>query len=86
MSSAERQELYDLIDTLPERELHTARRFLTFLQDEATDPHAHLDEDDEMDEEEQERLHAAIERGLEQVRKGQTRPVEEVLAKLRARR
>ena len=41
---------------------------------------------DDLDDAERERLHAAIRRGLEQGRRGESRPVDDVLAELRARR
>jgi hypothetical protein len=41
---------------------------------------------DDLDEAERERLHAAIRRGLEQGRRGEARPIEDVLAELRAGR
>ncbi|HET9555402.1 MAG TPA: hypothetical protein VFP50_20725 [Anaeromyxobacteraceae bacterium] len=40
---------------------------------------------DYLDDEERQRLHASIERGLEDVRAGRTGDAEQVLAKLRAR-
>jgi len=43
-----------------------------------------FDEDD-LDEEDQAALSASIERGLENIRQGKTRPVEEFLAELRKR-
>ncbi len=41
---------------------------------------------DDLDDGERERLHAAIQRGLEQGRRGESRPIDEVLAELRAGR
>jgi hypothetical protein len=50
------------------------------------DPYAYLDyEEDDMDVEERERLHASIQRGLAQMRAGLGRPVEEFLEELRRR-
>jgi hypothetical protein len=49
------------------------------------DPYAYLDDSDDMDEEERERLQASIERGLAQMRAGLGRPAEEVIAELRRR-
>jgi len=40
---------------------------------------------DDLDDEERQRLHASIERGLEDVRAGRTVDAEQVIAKLRAR-
>ncbi len=42
-------------------------------------------EDDEMDESERERLHAALRKSMAQARAGQTRPAEEVLDRLFAK-
>jgi hypothetical protein len=42
-------------------------------------------DDDEMDDEERAKLHASLDIGLAQARAGQTRPAEEVLAKLFAK-
>ncbi len=44
-----------------------------------------LVEDDEVDAEERAKLHAALDVGLAQARDGQTRPAEEVIAKLFAK-
>ncbi len=85
MSDAAKKELHDLVDALPESELHAARRYLVFLRDEGTDPYADLEYDGEMDEEEREKLHASLERGMEQMRAGQGRPAEELLSRLRAK-
>lgn len=41
---------------------------------------------DDLDDEDREKLHAAIRRGIEQGRNGQARPIEEALAEIRARR
>ena len=41
---------------------------------------------DELADEDREKLHAAIKRGLEQGRRGEARPIEEALADLRNRR
>jgi hypothetical protein len=80
MSDAAKKELHQLVDSLPESELHAARQYLVFLRDEGTDPYAHLERDDEMDAEEREKLHASLERGLAEARRGEGRPVEEFLA------
>jgi hypothetical protein len=40
---------------------------------------------DYLDDEERERLHASIDRGLEDVRAGRTAPADQVIAKLRAK-
>jgi hypothetical protein len=42
--------------------------------------------EDDMSEDERERLYAALNRSFEQVAAGQTRPYEEVMAELRAKR
>jgi hypothetical protein len=85
MSSALKNELHALVDRLPKDELKAARRYLEYLRD-ASDPYAHLDEADELDESEREQLHQSIERGLADMRAGRGRPAKEVLAELRARR
>lgn len=85
MSSALKQTLHALVDTLPERELPAARRYLEFLRDEGSDPYAHLDDEDGLDEQDRERLHASIRRGVEQMHAGEGRPAAEVIADLRAR-
>lgn len=41
---------------------------------------------DDLDDEDRARLHAALERGMEEVERGEVVPAEEVIAKLRARR
>jgi hypothetical protein len=41
---------------------------------------------DDLDDDEREKLHAAIQRGLDQGLRGEARPVEEVLSDLRTRR
>lgn len=85
MSSALKQTVHSLVDNLPEEELPAARRYLEFLRAQGSDPYVHLDAEDEMDEEERARLHASIERGLVQMKAGQGRPADEVLAELRSR-
>jgi hypothetical protein len=56
------------------------------LEERGLDPYAHLDISDELDDEQSERLHAAIELGREQMRAGLSRLIEEVVVELRARR
>jgi len=73
------------VDRLPADELKAAQRYLEYLRD-LSDPYVHLDEADELDEVEQERLHQSIERGLSEMRAGQGRPARDVVAELRARR
>ena len=85
MSSSLKQALHSLLDALPEEELPAARRYLEFLKDQGSDPYAHLDHEDDLDEEERARLHASIQRGLDQVNAGLGRPAAEVLADLRSR-
>ncbi len=85
MSRALKQTVHSLVDILPEEELPAARRYLEFLRAQGSDPYAHLDAEDEMDEEERARLHASIQRGLDQMNAGRGRPAEEVLADLRSR-
>jgi hypothetical protein len=41
---------------------------------------------DDLDDEDREKLHAAIRRGVEEGRDGQARPIEEALAEIRTRR
>ncbi len=41
---------------------------------------------DSLDDEDRERLHASIREGMEQIRRGEVVPAEQVLAELRARR
>jgi hypothetical protein len=43
------------------------------------------DLDDDMDDEERDRLHSALDRGLAQMEAGDTVPAEEVIARLRSR-
>lgn len=89
MSSSLKQALHSLLDALPEEELLAARRYLEFLKDQGSDPYAHLDHEDDLeddlDEEERARLQASIQRGLDQVNAGLGRPAAEVLADLRSR-
>jgi hypothetical protein len=85
MSSALKQEVHALVDRLPDDELKAARRYLEYLRD-ASDPYAHLDEVDDLDEAEREKLHQSLERGIAEARAGQGRPAREFLAELRARR
>ena len=46
------------------------------------DPYAHLNNQDNLDEEERIALHASIERGLEQMKRGDGRSADEFLAEL----
>ena len=85
MSNALKKKLHTLVDTLPDDELPAARRYLEFLRDQGSDPYAHLDDDDGLDEHERQRLHDSIQRGLEQMSAGEGRPASEVLADLRSR-
>jgi hypothetical protein len=82
MSSALKSEIHDLVERLPDDELKAARRYLEYLRD-VSDPYAHLDEGDELDEAERKRLHASIKRGIEQARAGKGRTAEEFLAELK---
>lgn len=86
MDDALRSEVRALVDRLPAAELSAARRYLEFLKERGTDRYGNLDQGDDLDEEERARLHAAVERGLGEMRAGLGRPAEEVLAELRARR
>jgi len=86
MSSALKTEIHALVDRLPADELKAARRYLEFLEEQGTDPYAHLDNADELDDAEREKLHQAIERGLADMRAGRGRPAREVLAELRTHR
>jgi hypothetical protein len=85
MSSTLKQSLHLLLDALPDEELPAARRFLEFLHDQGSDPYTHLDAEDDLDDEDRERLHASIRRSLEQQEAGKGRPASEVIAELRAR-
>jgi hypothetical protein len=75
-------ELHRLVDALPEREVHAARRFLEYLRD-AGDPvlRAFMEapEDDEPLTPEEE---AAIREGQEALARGEVRPWEEIRAEL----
>lgn len=44
------------------------------------------DEGDELDDEERAALHRSLRAGIEQARRGETRPASEILAELRAKR
>ena len=46
------------------------------------DPYAHLDEHDDMDPAERERLHAAIRKGLEDIKAGKGIPGEDIIREL----
>jgi hypothetical protein len=86
MSDALRDDVRTLLDNLSREELLAARRYLErVLEERGVDPYAWLDEADELDDEERARLHAAIERGLAEMRAGKGRPAAEVLAELRRR-
>ncbi len=79
-----RERLYELVDALPEGELSTAARYLDQLRERyETDPLVRLldgaPEDDEPLTPEEE---AAIDEGLAEYRRGETRPWEEVRAEL----
>jgi len=80
MAQTARNDLYELIDTIPEQELPGVRRYLEYVRDSAVE-----EVDDELDDVEREALHASIVRGLDEVRAGLGRPAEEVLAELRQR-
>jgi len=71
------------VDRLPDDELKAARRYLEFLEEQGTDPYAHLDNADELDDEERKKLHASLKRGIEEAKAGRGRPVEEFLAELK---
>jgi len=82
MSSALKNEIHALVDRLPEDELKAARRYLEYLRD-ASDLYVHLDEADDLDDEERKKLHASLKRGIEQAKAGLGRPAEEFLAELK---
>jgi hypothetical protein len=87
MSDAVREDVRALLQKLSDEELVAAQRCLErMLEERGIDPYAHLDEGDELDDEERERLHAAIRLGYEQMRAGRGRPIQEVVAELRSRR
>ena len=71
MNSAEKKELYELIDGLPEPQVPEARRYLRYLHE----PRGA----------EREALNRVLEVSLEQARRGDVRPIEEVQAELRRR-
>jgi len=78
-----KERLYQLIDELPEAELHTAERFLQYLRDKARDPllRAFMEapEDDEPLTEEDLR---AIAEAEEELARGEGIPWEEVRKRL----
>ena len=79
-----RARLYELIDALPEAELRAAERYLAQLRERyESDPLMRLlDEAPEDDEPLTPEEEAAIEEGLAEYRRGETRPWEEVRAEL----
>ena len=81
-----RSEVRVLVDRLPAGELRAGRRSLEFLEERGADPYILLDGGDDLDDAERARLHPSIERGLGEMRARRGRPVDEVLAELRARR
>ena len=85
MSSSLKQTLHSLVDSLPEEELPAARRYLEFLRDHGSDPYAHLDDHDGLDDQDREKLHESIQRGLDQMHAGRGKPAVEVIADLRTR-
>ncbi len=78
----------DLLDKLSGDELIAAQRYLEHVMDErGIDPYAHLDaSDDDLDDDEREKLHAALDRGIAQADAGQTRPLSAVLDEMQRRR
>ena len=75
------------LDNLSGEELLAARRYLEqALEARGLDPFGHLDEQDELGDEERARLHAAIKRGADEMKAGKGIPAEQVLAELRQRR
>ena len=50
------------------------------------DPYAHLDDADEFDDKDRDRLSRVLEHSLAQAKAGEGRPMKELLAELRARR
>ena len=50
------------------------------------DPYAHLDDTDDMDDEERARLHASLERGVQQMKAGKGRPAQELIEALLRKR
>lgn len=78
-----KEELHRLVDKLPESELPTARRFLRYLNDMATDPllrtlaNAPIDDEPETPEEA-----AAVERAKEDMAAGRVTPLEEARRRL----
>jgi len=76
------------LDKLSGDELIAAQRYLEqVMEARGIDPYAHLDtSDDDLDDEEREKLHAALDRGLAQAAAGQVVSSEEVMDELRRRR
>ncbi len=88
MSSVAKKEIYELVDTLPDNELHAARRYLEYLRDQS-DPYAHLDARDpfeNMSDDERARLHAALEQSEKEFAAGKGIPAEDALRELRSSR
>ena len=82
MNGAAKKRLYELVDKLPDEEIQAAERYLQFLRDHGSDPYAHLEHEDALDESDRERLHASLLRGLAQAKAGQGRPVDDFLAEM----
>ena len=82
MNSMLKNQVRALVDELPEEELPAARRYLEFLRDHSSDSYTQLEQEDELDDEERQKLHASLKRGLAEAEAGQGRPVEDFLAEL----
>ena len=80
---ATKEELYRLVDDLPESELHVALRFLEYLRDLGGDPLLHslmqASEDDEPDTLEEQQ---ASDKAWQEYLRGEARPWEEVREEL----
>jgi len=78
-----KERLHQLVDELPERELHAAERFLEFLRHAGSDPFlqalALAPEDDERTTEQED---AGAADAWAEYRRGQARPFEEVFEEL----
>lgn len=80
-----RDQVRALVDRLPSQELLAARRYLEYLQ-ESSDPYAHLDEADVLEEEARAQRSMLGERALSETRRDEGQRAAEVVAELRRRR
>ena len=78
MSSVMKQEIHELIETLSDEELSSARDYIKAIR--GNDPFANIDP------KEKAKLDAVLEERLDRARAGETRPFREVIDELRAAR